>query len=475
LREARRQLKKQYEDEDAKFKGGLQKLEAIMLAHLNAANADSVRTENGTFYKQEAITPSASDWQLVYDWIKDNDAWDLLERRVKSTFIKEYQEAHDGALPPGISVYREVCNQSEEGDVMAQDVMMLGGAGNVPAHLQQAFTETNIEDRASVPSLMVTGKIWTISYEGTKTPLQRSVDGDIIPVSIMRGVVLDYAKRRGRAYYEGAYDPNSTSAPVCWSDDGVVPEPTSPKLQSDKCATCPRAIKGSKVTEQGKETVECAQHRMLAIQPVIGDKFFPHPLRLKLAITSDWDKDAKQAEAEGWRAWQQYTDFLKANGVTHTAMLVTKMKFDTNAAYPKVFFAADRWLTADELAKVKPLTTDPDTTKLLGGTWTPAGADGVRKDETTATTAAPATKAQASTASVEDEDAGEIVMAGLDVAPVTPVQEPAQAKTPKATPPKPEPVAAAAEAAEVAPKVSSAVPDDVAALLAGWTPDAAAE
>jgi hypothetical protein len=107
LREARRQLKKQYEDEDAKFKGGLQKLEAIMLAHLNAANADSVRTENGTFYKQEAVTPSASDWQLVYDWIKDNDAWDLLERRVKSTFIKEYQEAHDGALPPGISVYRE--------------------------------------------------------------------------------------------------------------------------------------------------------------------------------------------------------------------------------------------------------------------------------------------------------------------------------------------------------------------------------
>jgi hypothetical protein len=356
---------------------------------------------------------------------------------------------------------------------MAQDVMMLGGAGNVPAHLQQAFTETNIEDRASVPSLMVTGKIWTISYEGTKTPLQRSVDGDIIPVSIMRGVVLDYAKRRGRAYYEGAYDPNATSAPVCWSDDGVAPEPTSPKLQSDKCATCPRAIKGSKVTEQGKETVECAQHRMLAIQPVIGDRFFPHPLRLKLAITSDWDKDAKQAEAEGWRAWQQYTDFLKANGVTHTAMLVTKMKFDTNAAYPKVFFAADRWLTAEELAKVKPLTTDPDTTKLLGGTWSPAGADGVRKDETTATTAAPATKAQASTASVEDEDAGEIVMAGLDVAPVTPVQEPAQAKAPKATPPKPEPVAAAAEAAAVAPKVSSAVPDDVAALLAGWKPEEA--
>jgi hypothetical protein len=107
LREARRQLKAQFEVEDAKYKQGLEKLEGIMLDHLNRAGAESVRTEHGTFYKQEAMTPSASDWQLVYDWIKENDAWDLLERRVKVGFVKEYQEAHDGALPPGISVYRQ--------------------------------------------------------------------------------------------------------------------------------------------------------------------------------------------------------------------------------------------------------------------------------------------------------------------------------------------------------------------------------
>jgi hypothetical protein len=64
-------------------------------------------------------------------------------------------------------------------------------------------------------------------------------------------------------------------------------------------------------------------------------------------------------EAQGWRAFQQYTDFLKANGVTHTAMLVTKMKFDSNEAYPKIFFGADRWLTPEEIAQVKPFTVDP--------------------------------------------------------------------------------------------------------------------
>ena len=107
LRDARRTLKRQYEEEDGKLKSGLEKLESIMLAHLNDCAAESVRTDSGTFYRQEQIIPSAADWKLVYDWIKENDAWDLLERRLKVGFIKEFQEAHDGSLPPGVSVYRE--------------------------------------------------------------------------------------------------------------------------------------------------------------------------------------------------------------------------------------------------------------------------------------------------------------------------------------------------------------------------------
>ena len=350
---------------------------------------------------------------------------------------------------------------------------MLFTAGNVPAHLQQAFTETNIEDRTTVPSLSPSGKVWTIGYEGTKTKMERNVDGDVVPVGVMRVVLLDYAKRRGRAFYEGAYNPDQESAPVCWSEDGVTPDPSSPKLQSDKCASCPRAIKGSKITDSGKQTVECATHRMLAVMPVVGSKFFPHALRLKIAVTSDFDKQSPGEEAQGWRAFQQYTDFLKANGVTHTAMLVTKMKFDQNAAYPKIFFQADRWLTAEEITQVKPFTIDTDTTKLLGGTWTPAGADGVQKADTTTVTEAPATKPQAAVAATvadDDDEAGEIIMAGLTAPAAAPVQEPAQATQPKPTPVKPEPVVAAQKAAEAAPTASADVPDDVKALLAEWEP-----
>jgi hypothetical protein len=34
----------------------------------------------------------------------------------------------------------------------------------------------------------------------------------------------------------------------------------------------------------------------------------------------------------------------------HTAAMVTKMKFDPEAAFPKIFFSAERYLEANELA-----------------------------------------------------------------------------------------------------------------------------
>lgn len=107
IRDARSKLRKQYDEADAELKAAQEKLEGVMLDHLNRHGMDSVRTADGTFYRQEEITPSASDWTALYDWIKTNDAWDALERRVKKTFIKEYMEGHQGGLPPGISVFRE--------------------------------------------------------------------------------------------------------------------------------------------------------------------------------------------------------------------------------------------------------------------------------------------------------------------------------------------------------------------------------
>lgn len=105
IRDKRGEIKRAYEAEDNKLKADLEKIEAVFLNHLSKGNAESVRTDAGTFYRQKDVIPSASDWGVFYDWIKENDAFDALERRIKKTFIVDHMEANDGELPPGVSTF----------------------------------------------------------------------------------------------------------------------------------------------------------------------------------------------------------------------------------------------------------------------------------------------------------------------------------------------------------------------------------
>ena len=107
IRDARAALKKTFDAEDGVLKAKQERLEGEMLRILQQGNVDSIKTDSGTFYRQEDITPRGDDWDAFYQWVAANDAFDALERRIKKTFVKEYMETHDGAIPPGVSVYRE--------------------------------------------------------------------------------------------------------------------------------------------------------------------------------------------------------------------------------------------------------------------------------------------------------------------------------------------------------------------------------
>jgi hypothetical protein len=110
LRDARTELKREFEEKDSALKAKQELLENQMLKFLQDNNTDSVKTASGTFYRQEEITPTGADWEAFYQWVAANNAFDFLERRIKKTSIKEYMEMNNGGIPPGVNVYREfVC------------------------------------------------------------------------------------------------------------------------------------------------------------------------------------------------------------------------------------------------------------------------------------------------------------------------------------------------------------------------------
>ena len=229
--------------------------------------------------------------------------------------------------------------------------MTLFDQQQLPAHLQDMFgEETNIDAGSKINALSIRGKVFRIIYEGEEKPITKYDEetGDREPVSTLNVIVLNQGPFGARVLHDKEYSADAGGAPKCFSLDGKFPDPAASEPQARSCAECPHAVKGSKVTPNGTLTTACSLQRRLAVVPAHKPDFAP--LLLRLAATSAYDPDTKGAE-NGWMAWRQYLDFLNARGVRHTAQLVTKMRFDSNAEHPKLLFKPERFLDPEE-AKV---------------------------------------------------------------------------------------------------------------------------
>jgi|GEM_PF-2992025 hypothetical protein len=368
---------------------------------------------------------------------------------------------------------------------MSNELTLFERPADLPAEVTTFLDEeTNIPPKQTVPSLSYEGKTWTISLEGEKTKLMRkNADGESEPISTFSVIILDWNKRRGRSYYEGAYDPNKPLPPVCWSEDGVKPHDSITDPQCATCAKCPMSVKGSKVTEQGKAVVACSEHRMIVVVPATKPEF--QPLRLKLAQTSDWDGQSPDQEAQGWYAFKNYTDMLRTRGIIHTAEIVTKMRFDPDSTWPKVMFKADKRVDTPTLFKLIPVIKSDEVKKLMAGGWTPAGVDGEKiekaedtgksvldkpidkeavekaaKEKVTAEKTAKKAAAEAAAAAkrAAEESDEDVILPGEGAAPAaTSPKEKATLKAGKAAAPKTEPAATSTDA-------------QLEALMHEWTP-----
>jgi len=292
---------------------------------------------------------------------------------------------------------------------MSKEVSIFTGGAAVPAFVKAAraagggnLTE-KVTPRSTVPTLSFGGKVFSVSLNGQVKKLEgRNADGDMVPLQVMRVVVLDFNKDRSRRYYERDFDPAQKAMPRCWSEDGVRPHESVKEPMCGTCQLCPKSAKNSKINPTtGKGTVACSEFRTVAVVPA-NDLEFP-ALRLQLAVTSDWDKQSPDLEAQGWRAFKNYFEYLASKDVVETSMLVTKIRFDPNVNFPKLIFSEDRWLTEEEyLNVIQPRLGSDEVKSILKGTWTPNGADGekIKAPEPPAAYQAPAPKK----AALDDDD-----------------------------------------------------------------------
>jgi hypothetical protein len=151
-------------------------------------------------------------------------------------------------------------------------------------------------------------------------------------------VIVNAAPKVSRTFYMGKYEEGKTTAPDCWSADGERPDAKAEKPQSLTCASCPQNIAGS-----GDGTSRaCRYSQRLAV--VLENDMQGDVLQLSLPAQSIFGKEEGKN-----RPLQAYARYMAAMGAGPDAV-VTRLKFDTKAPVPKLFFEAKRWLTDDEYA-----------------------------------------------------------------------------------------------------------------------------
>ena len=108
LRDERSNLKSKYEEEDNKLVEDMAKIEQAMLALCNTIGADSIKTQYGTMIRRVNERFYCTDWENFKDYVAENDALDLLERRIhQGNFRQHMEEIKEQGLPPGVNVIRE--------------------------------------------------------------------------------------------------------------------------------------------------------------------------------------------------------------------------------------------------------------------------------------------------------------------------------------------------------------------------------
>lgn len=106
LRDKKAEIKAEFDKRVSGIDEAMDKIEQFLLGHFNETGQDSAKTAFGTAYKQKRTSATVADWPLTLGYIRENERWDLLEKRVNKKVIEDGVE-ETGEIPPGVNLRTE--------------------------------------------------------------------------------------------------------------------------------------------------------------------------------------------------------------------------------------------------------------------------------------------------------------------------------------------------------------------------------
>ena len=98
---------KEKEDEIKTIKKQQETVVEKLLALCEEQDLDSLRTPSGTVSRIVQSHYWTSDWERMYDFLKEHDAFHLLEKRISGLAMKQFLEDNPDLMPAGLQVNRK--------------------------------------------------------------------------------------------------------------------------------------------------------------------------------------------------------------------------------------------------------------------------------------------------------------------------------------------------------------------------------
>ncbi len=108
---------KVWEERETKLNSDLKTIEMELLRRSQAEGVTGFKIKGvGTAYQKEVMKVTIADDAVFFNFVKESGDLEFFERRVKSTHVQEYMKEHEGSIPPGINIFKEIGMGVRRGD-----------------------------------------------------------------------------------------------------------------------------------------------------------------------------------------------------------------------------------------------------------------------------------------------------------------------------------------------------------------------
>lgn len=104
MRDKRSQLQKEFDEQDKKIEAQMEMVAEELLKLCKSIGADSIRTSVGTVFRSVKTRYETTDWEHMYEFIKEHDIPQVLERRISTTNMKQFLDENPTLMPIGMNV-----------------------------------------------------------------------------------------------------------------------------------------------------------------------------------------------------------------------------------------------------------------------------------------------------------------------------------------------------------------------------------